>query len=228
MVHCWRPEHHEHDDRTASVGLHLRRNTAKCFVCDATSLSTIDLVMSVLGLGFPPALQWITSRYRVPDMPKGKHIHHKERWPEQYRVGASGSALETLIRSGIWAALTPSQRSIVPVLNSFADTGTHRVTISYRGMMRYAGVRSQSTVATALKRFRALRFLRAQGRLDSNGLRACSTYELCFDDPGFLQLASDSWLTQTEHINQERNFRKNTRDKRKEARILPVNTLSNG
>jgi hypothetical protein len=116
--------------------------------------------MSVLGLDFRAALQWITSRYQVPAVAKGKHIQYMERWSETYRVGASGSALETLIRSGIWAALTPAQRSIVPVLDTFADTGTHTVTISYRGMMRYAGVRSQSTVATALKRFRALRFLR--------------------------------------------------------------------
>lgn len=228
MVHCWRPERHQNGDRTASVGLHQRRNVAKCFVCDARALSTIDLVMSVLGLDFRAAMQWIASRYKIPNAAKGAHLRHRERWPERYRVGASGSGLETLIRSGIWAALTPAQRSIVPILDMFADAGTHRVTISYRGMMRYAGVRSQSTVATALKRFRALRFLRAEARQDSDGLRACGTYRVCFDDPDFLQLANDCRQRQAEQIEQERDLRKNERRKRKAARLLPVNTLSNG
>jgi hypothetical protein len=228
MLHCWRSENHEHGDRTASVGLHQRRNVAKCFVCDARPLSPLDLVMSVLGLDFPAALQWITSRYEVPALVKGEHIQHQERWPERYRVGASGSALEALIRSGIWASLTPAQCKILPVLEMFADAGTQRVTISYRGMMRYTGVRSQSTVATALKQFRALRFLRVEARRDSDGLRACSTYKLCFDDSAFLQLANDCRKRQTGQINQERDFRKNARLKSKAARLLPVDTLSNG
>jgi hypothetical protein len=228
MVHCWRPENHQHGDCTASVGLHLRRNIARCFVCDARSLSTIDLVMSVRELKFPAALLWITSRYEVPAVPKGEHTQHKERWPERYRIGASGSDLQTLIRSGIWASLTPAQRSIVPVLETFADAQTQRVTISYRGIMRYAGVRSQSTVATALKRFRALRFLSVEASKDRDGFRACNSYRLCFGDPEFLQLAHDCLQKQTEQINQERAFRENARGKRKAARLLPVNTLSNG
>jgi hypothetical protein len=227
MVHCWRPENHHHDDRTASVGLQQRQNFARCFVCDARSLSTIDLVMSVRGLVFQAALQWITSHYEVPAVRKGGHVQQQGRWPERYRVGASDSALDALIRSGIWASLTPSQRSLIPVLNTFADTETHRVTISYRGMMRYAGVRSQSTVATALSRFRALRFLRAEARGDSDGLRACNTYQLCFDDPDFVQLANACHLRHEEQIKQEREYRKSQRRKRA-SHLLPVNTLSNG
>jgi len=156
MVHCWRPENHKNGDRTPSVGLQQRRNKAKCFVCDALPLSPIDLVMSVLRLDdLREAGQWFTSRYDVPAAPKGKHIEHSERWPERFRVG-TGSAVEMLVRSGIWASLTPAQRSLVPVLQTFADSQTDKVKISYRGMMRYAGVRSQSTVSIALKRFRAL------------------------------------------------------------------------
>jgi hypothetical protein len=220
MAHCWRPENHQHGDRTASVGLHQRRNIARCFVCDPQSLSTIDLVMSVRGLDLSGALRWITSRYEVPTVAKGEHIQHPGRWPERYRVGASGSALETLIRSGIWAALTPAQRSIVPVLNIFADAETHRVTISYRGIMRYAGVRSQSTVATALKRFRALRFLLVEARRDSDGFRDCNSYRLRFDDPDFLQLAKDCHQRHAEQIDQERAFRQKERQKRKAARRI--------
>src|SRR5271166_4193850 len=114
-MHCWRPDNHQHGDRTASVGLQQRKNIARCFVCDARALSPIDLVMSVLGLDLRGAVQWITSRYTVPANPKGKHITHLERWPERLRVG-TGPAFEMLIRSGIWSSLTPAQRSVLPVL----------------------------------------------------------------------------------------------------------------
>src|SRR5712691_4768961 len=74
MVRCWRPERHQHEDRTPSVGLHIRRNTARCFVCDPRSLSTIDLVMSVQGASVKSAARWIAERFQVPGLPKGKHL----------------------------------------------------------------------------------------------------------------------------------------------------------
>jgi hypothetical protein len=176
--------------------------------------------MSVRDLDFSAAVQWITSRYEVPTVARGEHIQRSGRWPERYRVAASGSYLETLIRSGIWATLTPAQRSIVPVLNIFADGETQRVTISYRGIMRYAGVRSQSTVATALKRFRALRFLLVEARRGRDGFRDCNSYRLRFDDPDFLQLARDCHQRHAEQIDQERAFRQKERQKRKAAREI--------
>lgn len=226
-LHCWRPENHQHGDRTASVGLQQRRNRVKCFVCDGRSLSPIDLVMSVNGLDFLSAVHWFTLHYQVPAAPKGKHIAHQERWPERFRVG-TGPPGEMLVRSGIWASLTPAQRSILRVLETFANPRTHEVTISYRGMMRYAGVRSQSTVSSAIKRFRALCFLRVETSRDNEGLRACGTYRLDFDNPDFVQLASDCLRRQTEQIEQERELRKSARRNRGAARVLPVNTLSNG
>jgi hypothetical protein len=129
----------------------------------------------------------------------------------------SGSALDALIRSGIWASLTPAQCKILPVLDTFADTETQTTTISYRGMMRYAGVGSQSTVATALKRFQALRFLRVEPRTNDEGFRACSAYKLCFHDPEFLQLADSCRQSQKEQIDQEREIRRQEREKRKAA-----------
>jgi hypothetical protein len=38
MVHCWRLENHQNGDRTPSVGLHVRKNTAKCFVENAVAI----------------------------------------------------------------------------------------------------------------------------------------------------------------------------------------------
>ena len=228
MVHCWRPNNHQHGDRTPSVGLQVRYNIARCFVCDARALSPIDLVMSVRGVELREAVRWITARFEVPDAPKGRHIQHRERWPERYKIGTSGSALETLVRSGIWASLTPSQRSLIPVLLVFADPETQKVTISYRGLMRYAGVRSQSTVSVALKRFRSLRMLGIESKRDVEGLRGCNVYRLCFDDAEFTAYASDCFGQHRERIESERELRSATRKKPRHARLLLVNSLSNG
>src|SRR5262249_28282336 len=54
------PENHKHGDRTPSVGIHERRNWVMCFVCDARTLSSIDLVMSVLQVERHAAVQWIS------------------------------------------------------------------------------------------------------------------------------------------------------------------------
>ena len=226
MAHCWRPENHQHDDRTPSVGLHQPSNIAKCFVCDPRSLSPLDLVISVRGVCLLEAGQWIAARFHVPCAPKGKHVEHQARWPEQFRVGASGSRLDALIRSGIWASLTPAQRSIVPVLETFADSCTGKVTISYRGIMRHSGVRSQSTLSTALKRFRALRFLKIETSRAAEGLRGCNTYALCFEDAEFLALASECFQRHRREIEQEREIRRAARAARCARRLLPVNTLS--
>lgn len=223
MIRCWRPEKHQHNDRTPSVAMHETHNIAKCFVCDAKALSTIDLVMSVRGSDFPAAMDWILSRYQVPDAPKGKHIARPERWPERFQVRPGGPLHETLIRCGIWAELTPAQRSIIPVLENFAESSV--VQISYRGLMRYAGVRSASTVSAALKRFCALGFLRVDAKRDADGLRVCNKYRFCPDDPHFVRIANECHRHQQEQITYERQLRKEARKNR--AQLLRVNPLSN-
>ena len=221
---------HQHSDRTPSVGLQERRNVARCFVCDQRALSPIDLVMSVLSLDLRAAVKWITARYDVPTAPRGKHIQHRNRWPERFRIGAGAFPFDTLIRSGIWASLTPSQRSILPVLQTFAGNGStdSTVTISYRGLMRYAGVGSHSTVATALKRFQALHLVHVQKGADNGGLRACNRYRLTFDEPAFLASANKELEKLRNEIALERQLRSSARQQRRKQRPIPVTSLSNG
>lgn len=215
MVRCWRPENHQCADRTPSVGLHARNNRAKCFVCDGAVLSPIDLVMSVRSVELREAAQWIAERFAVPPAKEGMHITHQERWPEVFRVGSSGLRFEVLVRSGIWASLTPCQRSLIPVLETFVDPLTHKAIISYRGLMRYSGVRSQSTVALAIKRFRALHFLKVESSKDSEGFRTCNTYELRFDDPAFVAIATECGRKHKEEKERERELRASARKERK-------------
>ena len=47
-----------HGDRHPSLSFHVRRNTFRCFVCDARG-STIDLVMRTLRLDFRDACRWL-------------------------------------------------------------------------------------------------------------------------------------------------------------------------
>jgi len=109
MVHCWRP-------RIISTATALRLSVCKtattlqsvlCVIL--ASLSPIELVISVLAVELRRAVQWITSHFNVPPAPNGRHIQHQERWPQVFRVGTSGTALEMLVRSGIWASLSPAQ-----------------------------------------------------------------------------------------------------------------------
>ena len=210
MVRCWRPENHEHGDRTPSVGLNLRKNAARCFVCDVHQLSTIDLAMNVLGIGLLPAVQWIAERFPVPTIQKGKHAETRSRWPERVRIGLSASTLEFIVRSGVWASLTPAQRSLLPVLDSFADPGTRIATISYRGLMRYGGIGSQSTIAVAFRHFKRLHLIEIQ-KNTRDGLCGCNSYRLTFDDAEFLQFANELRGRQREEIELERKLRAKAR-----------------
>jgi hypothetical protein len=223
MARCWRPEKHQHGDRTPSVGLHHRKNFAKCFVCDGRALSPLDLVMAVQNVELRVALRWICARYQIPHLPKGRHIKPQQRWSERYRAG-TGSRLDLLVKSLVWASLTHSERSILAVLDAFSDADI--VTISYRGIMRYAGVGSQSTVASALKRFENLRVLKREQRDGGDALRVCGSYRWTLDDPGFLRLAEETREREASEIQLERTLRAKERTKRKAALVLPVNTLS--
>ena len=49
-----------HDDHHASLSFHTRRNTFRCFVCDAKG-GTIDLVMQYLHKDFKEACQWLSN-----------------------------------------------------------------------------------------------------------------------------------------------------------------------
>jgi hypothetical protein len=227
MVRCWRPEQHEHGDRTPSVGLHKRNNRAKCFVCDSRSLSPIDLVMSVRGVNRQDAVTWLVARYDVPGIPKGKHIGQQQRWNERYRIGTGTSRFELLVNCGIWADLTASERSMLVVLDTYAVDDC--VEISYRGIARLSGVRSFTTISRALKRFCNLHILARVERESRDGLRACNCYRWTTDDEQFLRMAEDSYNRFRTEIQIERDLQRAAREKRKAERgYIPVKTLYTG
>ena len=55
------PFHHDHHP---SLSFSLRKNTFRCFVCDANG-GTIDLAMRLLNRPFPEACQWLAGEHNV-------------------------------------------------------------------------------------------------------------------------------------------------------------------
>jgi hypothetical protein len=172
-------------------------------------------VRSVLGVDIISAARWIAQRFEVPNLPKGKHLGSRSRWPERFRIGTTDSRLNALVRSGIWALLTPKQHSILPVLATFTPTNETMVTISYRGIARYAGVGSHSTIATALRRFQSFHFVCKSRTPTEGGFRNCNSYQWTLENPKFLEIAATQQKKQRADIEAERILRAEVRAHRK-------------
>ena len=212
---CWRPENHRNSDFNPSVGFQKAETRYRCFVCDAHSGSNIDLVMAVLDVDMREAVRWICGRCDVPSVSTGRHQSSSERWSPHFRVGVSGfDLMETIIRSGLWKDFSPSERAILPVLLDYADRSNGLATISYRGIMRYAGIGSPTTVSKALRRFENIYILKIFRGKDS-GLRAINAYCVSADDPRFQEIVTEICRKQREEIEIERQLREEARNARK-------------
>src|ERR1039458_687926 len=150
MVHCWHPDRHQHNDRTASDSILTHSNKIKCFVCNLRPNGPLDFVMDVLNLSSPAdAALWIAARFPVPLIPARKHLAGARRGE---RV-QSGLAL--MIRSGLWAQLSPAAQAIAPVLLEMAERdspASERLTVqlSYVGITRMTGIQSPNAIRRSL------------------------------------------------------------------------------
>jgi len=227
MMRCWRPENHQHGDRTPSVGIDPRRNRVRCFICDPRAYSAIDLVQKILGCDTRDAINWIAARFEVPSIPKGRHLPKADPFRSVSRVGLGGS-LEQVIRSGLWANLTPSERSILPVLCELGDSTKDAFEMSYRGIRHYSGIGSDTTVLAALHHFEQMHLLKIHRAREAGGLlRACNSYELTFDDQRLLELMAEFYQREQKEIEAERQNRQEQRNIRR--RVLakkPINSAT--
>src|SRR5208283_841462 len=180
-AHCWR-DGHKNGDRTPSLSLH--RNRAKCFVCDGDSLSTIDLVIRHQKCSLHEAVAWICGRWTVPTIAKNQKLSRPERWKTS-PVGFSAFPLEDLVRSGFWATLDDASRAVLPVVFCFAEKG--EVAISYRGLCRYSGKASDTTIAKVLRRFEQIGLLKPLPKTVGN-FREVSRYRITLDSSEFQSL----------------------------------------
>ena len=211
-IHCWRPELHEHGDRTASVGIRTTNNTVKCFGCGIGPLGPADLVSAVRGLKSPgEAARWISELFTVPKLARGKHLVQPERRIFQF---GSESDIGLLVHSGLWAQLSAPARSIVPVLLEFANRDplkqTLTVQMSYRALARYAGVASHRAIAQALRELQEIHWLAvAAGPRDpgSGPVRVVSNYLITPRSDEVLEIANANFARTRDEVETERKLR---------------------
>jgi hypothetical protein len=186
--HCWRVDHHKNGDRTPSIS--FSKNRAKCHVCDVGSLSNIDLVMAHENCSCGQAVAWIAARWEVPMLPKHSKLRRPERWTTG-RVGvANCSIVESLVRSGFWAWLDDAGRAVLMALVCFADPLTGEATISTRGLCRYSGKASRTTITGVISRLEIIGLLAVRREKDG-AIRKVSTYRLTPDTDKFQGLLGD-------------------------------------
>jgi hypothetical protein len=211
QIRCWRPEKHEHGDRTPSVGIDRRRNRAKCFRCDAKQLSTVDLVQSVLGLDTYRALLWLDEHFEISRIqPEAR----RKRPDTPLRVGVSGSCFELAVYSGLFAEMNAAEVRLLLVLDVFTDRLTGVAFLSYRGLRRYAGIGSDATLCRSLRRLKnlgAVEIIRGRG---GDGLPTCNGYRLTLGDASFVAFANDCLASFRREIETERQLRAQSRRQR--------------
>jgi hypothetical protein len=221
-IHCWRPQLHKQDDRTASVGIKKVNNTVKCFGCGTGPFGPIDLVIEVQGLtNSGTAARWIAARFTVPELTPGRHIVQAERIIFQF---GSESHIGFLVHSGLWAQLSTTARSIVPIFLEFGKPASGQqnlsVQISYRALSRYAGIASPNAISAALNELRDIHWLCRLPSKPEPGvrpIRATASYLVTPRSDELVELAQyRSSLMRTE-IDDERELRAEERQKRRSA-----------
>jgi hypothetical protein len=218
LIHCWHPDKHQFGDRTASVAIRQTNNTAKCFGngCGVGPFGPIDLVRDVLGFDSPlEAGVWIAERFPVRCVKARKHLEQPRRLI--LRAGFEG-VFGLLVQSGVWARLLPATRSIIPVLLTFAerDPGktTYRLTMSYRAISRYSGIKSPNAIKAALKELEELGWLRHASARIQNVLRETTMFELTPESDAVSEHANMLARQTRDEIQAERDLRKKQRTDR--------------
>jgi hypothetical protein len=226
---CWRPERHAHGDADPSLCFSVRRNRVRCMVCDMRGgHSCIDLVAGVLGIGTGSAVRWIAERFLVPNVRVGRPLGTGTKNPAPYFVGFQASALEVLVRSGMFGELLAAERSILVALEMFKDPESGVTCLSYQAIQRYAGVSSRTTVSNALKRLQQIHAIQISRGARIGFTRTCSTYRVTLEDEKFLSRCHETFSSDREQIAKEREYRKTLRTAREQQarhnRTLNTNT----
>jgi hypothetical protein len=177
--------------------------------------------MTVQSCDMRTAVLWLARNFDVPVLPKRAHLETAERWQPCYRAGTRDDGLNFLIKSGVYATLSPSEQAILPVLLAYKDENNESV-ISYRGIMRFSGVGSMSSVYKALKHFQDLHILERIGPARDKHLpvlRSVGHYRMTMDDADLETFAKETYENTQKEIAVERELRREYRRKlRQDAR----------
>jgi hypothetical protein len=211
---CWRVANHRNGDVHPSLRFHVRKNRARCFVCDQFGgFSNIDLVMRVRNCDLHSALEFISLRFPVPNIRPGRPIGSRSK-PKPFRVGATGSDLEVVVRSGLFGKLSPTARSILCVLFYFRDPETEDTRMSYGALVRYAGV-SRGSIAKALRQLAQLHAVTVTPGSRVDGLvRSCNGYHVTLDHSALQEHMTAIYRSERQEVERDRNYRRELRKTR--------------
>jgi len=209
-AHCWRTDAHQHDDRSPSLYF-TRKNRWRCAVCDGRTMSNLDLVQALRGCDLREAVTWVEARWKIPQVPRGKHIQSRNPQAKRIRVGTSGLPFEDLVLSGVWAMLSKAAQSLLVPLLVFTDPDTQWATLSLRALRRYAGLsfRGVGNGVRELKRISLLEVEASPG--PTAPLRPCNRYRLNFEAPAFLEFLSAVHQKHLADIQYERESQRQRR-----------------
>lgn len=224
---CWRTDDHQNNDRSPSLSF-TRYNRAKCHVCDSRSMGVLDLVMAVRGSDLRAAVEWVTARWDVPQVNRGKHVNRREPNYPRLRVLTNGSPFEYLVRVGLWASLGKAAKSVLVVIFAFADVDTRTAQLSFRALRRYAGLSFRS-VAKGIQELERVGLLQVDRAFDPAAPppeRTINAYKLCLTAPKFLEYISLVQKRHSAEIQLEKEFQKQRRRSRKGATAIPRVLLS--
>jgi hypothetical protein len=108
-------------------------------------MGPLDLVIDVLGVSPKDAALWIAKHFEVPRIPAGKHIQALKRFAH---TAGFETATGMLVRSGLWARISPFTQRLVPVLLELAEFRAtaaseqkeqeKSICVSFRALGRYA------------------------------------------------------------------------------------------
>jgi hypothetical protein len=198
---CWRPENHKTGDRTPSLNFQTKRNKYMCFACDDRLHSNLDLVMAVEHCTLAKALEWFDQHY--PGIPRIKATK-SGRNTFDFRAGVDEfSKPDDLVKAGLVPHLTDSALRVFTVLAAFRND-CDVSDPSFKTIKLRTGIRSNNTVAAAVRHLEKLSILKAQRKwAKGRAGRAQNQYTFTFDDPALFEIlvlravASDPESTST-------------------------------
>jgi len=176
-------------------------------------------VLKLTGVG--EAARWIAERFTIPELARGKHLIQPQR--RIFQVGFE-SDIGLLVRSGLWAQLSPPARSIVPVFLELANRGpgkqTYTIQISYRALGRFSGIASHRAIAGVLRELQDIHWLAPVPSPPEPGavpVRLVSMYLVPPRSDELLEMANAHVAKTREEIEAERRLRAEHRSKRSAA-----------
>jgi len=117
--------------------------------------------------------------------------------------------------------MTAAERSILVTLDNFKDSESDITRMSYRAIMRYAGVGKMANISAAIKSLCRMGALQVHRGQRTGITRECSAYRVTLDNPKFLELCNAVFAEARQEIAQEREYRASQKRNRERAARKP-------